>query len=263
METDKSADTDSELSMESSEYSSEPDGDDDRIQPAAVVINTDENESPRSLSREEFDCMDNQSIVFGIPGPTEKIACSTLIETRDKTKSNPSFQIPASVHQLTQTHLRQKDISAEIMEKLNKILEHQVVILSHLQIRSQPDAVENPTFDEIAPRPLPQLIPMPAMQKNNLQGDDVSCATTATNINPVVSDAMLAETLRLKPKSSSAGNLAAKLVKIIFKPDELINRNCSGSRGKGKLDEEKLKKLITYVCKAYGVLTEEQTKVTG
>ena len=71
-----------------------------------------------------------------------------------------------------------------------KILEHQVVILSQLQIRSQPDAVENPTFDEIAPRPLPQLIPTPAMQKNNLQGDDVSCATTATNINPVVSDAI-------------------------------------------------------------------------
>jgi hypothetical protein len=50
---------------------------------------------------------------------------------------------------------------------------------------------------------------MPAMQINNPLNDDVR---SATNINSVVNDAMLAETLRLKPKSSSAGNLAAKLV---------------------------------------------------
>ena len=73
---------------------------------------------------------------------------------------------------------------------------------------------------------------------------------------------MLAETLRLKPKSSSAGNLAPKFVKVLFKPDELISRNCSGSRGKEKLDEKKFKNLIAYVCKAYGVVTEEQIRMT-
>ena len=106
-------------------------------------------------------------------------------------------------------------------------------------------------LDEITWRqspPLPQLTPTPAKQINN--------------VNPVVNDAMLAETLRLKPKSSSAANLATKLVKVIFKPEELINKNCSGSRGKEKLDKEKLKKLINYVCKGYGVLTEDQRKMT-
>ena len=78
-----------------------------------------------------------------------------------------------------------------------------------------------------------------------------------------MNDAILAETLRLKPKSSSAGNLATKLVRVLLQPEELMNRNCSGSPEKEKLDEEKLKKLITYVCNAYGVLTEEQTKITG
>ena len=157
------------------------------------------------------------------------MTCSTLIETHDNKKSDP-FHIPASVHaKSTQIHREQK----EIMEKLDQILEHQVVILSQLQVRRKTDAVENPTFNKIAPTQLPELIPTPAI--------------TATNINPVVHDAMLAGTLRLKPKSSSAGNLAAKSVKIIFTPDELINRNCSGSRGKEKLDEEKLKKLTNYV----------------
>ena len=152
-------------------------------------------------------------------------------------------------------------MGAEIMKKLDKIIENQVVILSQLQIRTQDDVINHSTVDEVAEKPLPQLIPTQTMEiDNSLQSDDVSCAT---NVNPLVNDAMLAETLKLKPKSSSAGNLATKLVKMIFKPDEIINRNCSGSRGKDKLDQEKLSKLITYVCKAYGVLTEEQMKMTG
>ena len=61
------AGTDSELSIESSEYCSEPDSDDDQIQPV-TVINMDENESTGSLSWEEFDFMDNnQSIVSDQP----------------------------------------------------------------------------------------------------------------------------------------------------------------------------------------------------
>ena len=215
MATDEVADTDSELSIEPSEYCSEPDSDDDRI-PPVTVINTDEDESTGSLSREEFDFMDNnQSIVSGILGPTEKVACSTLIETPDKTEPNPSFQIPASVPtESTQPQIIQKDKSAEIIKKLDQIIENQVVMLSLLEIRTQPDAVENPTgtVNEIVtrqspPPPLPQLIPM---QINNPLNEDVR---SATNINPVVSDAMLAETLRLKPKSSSAGNLAFKHLK--------------------------------------------------
>ena len=53
---------------------------------------------------------------------------------------------------------------------------------------------------------------------NFVQSDDVR---GATNVSPLVNDAMLAETLKLKPNSSSAGNLATKLVKIIFKTDEI------------------------------------------
>ena len=241
METDKAADTDTELSIstESSEYCSEPDSDDNRIQPP-TGIDMNENVSPRSLSREE-------SVVSGIPGPTltEKVVCSTLIETPDKTAAS----VPTKY---SQSQNMQKDRSTEILIKLDKILENQVAILSQLQIRTERDAVDAVNLDEITRRqspPLPQLTPTPAKQINN--------------VNPVVNDAMLAETLRLKPKSSSAGNLATKLVKVIFKPEELINKNCSGSRGKEKLDEEKLKKLINYVCKGYGVLTENQRKMTG
>ena len=72
---------------------------------------------------------------------------------------------------------------------------------------------------------------------NFVQSDDVR---GATNVSPLVNDAMLAETLKLKPNSSSVGNLANILVKIIFKTDEIVNRNCSGSSGKDKLDQEKL-----------------------
>ena len=246
METDRTSDTDLELSFESC---SEPDENDYHIPP-----------SSRSVSREEL----SQSICFGIPGPAEKVACSTLLETPDKpTKSNPSFQIPASVSKTpTQSQILQKDMGNEIMKKLDKIIENQVVILSQLQIRTQDDdVIDHSTVDEVPAKPLPQLIATPAMQIDNfLQSDDLR---GATNVSPLVDDAMLAETLKLKPKSSSAGNLATKLVKIIFKTDEIVNRNCSGSRGKDKLDQEKLNKLITYVCKAYGVVTEEQTKMTG
>ena len=265
MEIDKAADTDSELSTKQSEYCSEPESDDDRIH---TGMHMDEHKSQRSLSREEFDSADNQSIVSDTLGPimTEKIACSTLVQMPDKAESEPvpipapipePVPIPAPPSRPSQSHILQKDICAEIIQKLDKILENQVVILFQLQIGSKPDAVETPKVDEIAsrqspPPPLPQLKPTPAIQLQS-----------ATNINPVVNDAILAKTLRLKPKSSSAGNLATKLVRVLFQPEELINRNCSGSRGKEKLDEEKLKKLITYVCNAYGVLTEEQTKITG
>ena len=190
METDEAADTYSELSTNSSEYCSEPD--DDQIQ--AVTAN---------LSRDEFESMDNQSIVSGIPGPTEKVACSTLIETPDK--RNQLFQSPASVTaDSTQFQLK----SAEIMKKLDKILE----ILSQFEIRAQPYvACENLAAAEKSPRqsspsPLPQITPM----------------QRSPTTNPVVNDAMLAETLRLQTKSSSAGNLATKLFGILFKQDELI-----------------------------------------
>jgi hypothetical protein len=52
------------------------------------------------------------------------------------------------------------------MEKLDKIFEQQVLILSQLQIRSQtpPSIFENPTVNKIAPTPLPELIQAPGIQ---------------------------------------------------------------------------------------------------
>lgn len=63
----------------------------------------------------------------------------------------------------------------------------------------------------------------------------------------IVSDAMLAEALKLKPKSLSVGNLAAKLLNVIFKSDELFNRNCSASGKKQKLSENRLKIILELI----------------
>ena len=43
------------------------------------------------------------------------------------------------------------------------------------------------------------------------------------------------------------GNFAAKFLSIIFKPEELINRNSTGTRGKGKPNAAKIT-IVKKVC---------------
>ena len=64
-------------------------------------------------------------------------------------------------------------------------------------------------------------------------------------------DNFLREALKLKSKSCSVGNFAQKLLQIVFQPEELFNRNCSGTRGKQGLDPVKLGVVKSYVLKLY------------
>ena len=61
----------------------------------------------------------------------------------------------------------------------------------------------------------------------------------------------MGEALLLKRSSCSVGNFAAKFLNVIFTPEELVNRNCTGTRGKGSLDAGKLGLIKKYVLKLY------------
>ena len=47
------------------------------------------------------------------------------------------------------------------------------------------------------------------------------------------------------------GNFAAKFLSVIFKPEELINHNCTGTRGKGQLNAAKMGIVKKYALKLY------------
>ena len=61
----------------------------------------------------------------------------------------------------------------------------------------------------------------------------------------------------------SGGNFAAKLhlLSVIFKPEELINCNCTGTRGKGRLNAAKIDIVKKYVLKLYPCTTAQQNTV--
>lgn len=80
-----------------------------------------------------------------------------------------------------------------------------------------------------------------------METDNASQKSSNGNTDLVVNNSTLAETLGLKIKSSSAENLAAKRVRDVFRPDELVHKNCSGTRNKDKLDDEKLKNIISHM----------------
>lgn len=61
----------------------------------------------------------------------------------------------------------------------------------------------------------------------------------------------MGQALLLKRSSCSVGNFAAKFLSIIFKPEELINRNCTGTRGKGQLNTAKMGIVKKYALKLY------------
>ena len=64
-------------------------------------------------------------------------------------------------------------------------------------------------------------------------------------------DVFLREAMKIKLGSCSVGNLAVKLVQKIFLQEELVNRNCRGSRGKEGLNPSKLATVKEYTFKLY------------
>ena len=64
----------------------------------------------------------------------------------------------------------------------------------------------------------------------------------------------MGDALVLKRSSCSVGNFAAKFLSVIFKLEELINSNCTGTRGKGQLNAGKIileKKVCTKTVSMY------------
>ena len=73
----------------------------------------------------------------------------------------------------------------------------------------------------------------------------------------------MGEALLLKQSSCSVGNFAAKFLNVIFTPEELVNRNCTGTRGKGSLDAGKLGLIKKYVSMYTGTRGDSVEKVCG
>ena len=64
-------------------------------------------------------------------------------------------------------------------------------------------------------------------------------------------DGFLVEAMKIKSTSCSMGNFAVKLVQRFFTLDQLVNRNCRGSRGKEGLDAVKLAAVKKYTFKFF------------
>ena len=73
------------------------------------------------------------------------------------------------------------------------------------------------------------------LQSNGMEGEDV----------------FLFEAMKIKSGSCSVGNFAVRLVQKIFLQEELVNRNCRGSRGKEGLNSSKLATVKEYTIKLY------------
>lgn len=63
---------------------------------------------------------------------------------------------------------------------------------------------------------------------------------------------------RIQKTSCSVGNFSVNLVKVLFAKDEMLNRNCSGTRGKVALDSGKLDLIKFCAFKLYSVPPAEQ-----
>ena len=66
-------------------------------------------------------------------------------------------------------------------------------------------------------------------------------------------DRFLPQAIKLKGESCSVGNFGSKLVQALFSPEELVDRNCAGKKGKQPLDPMKLDKVKNYVFRMYPV----------
>ena len=66
---------------------------------------------------------------------------------------------------------------------------------------------------------------------------------------------------RIQKTSCSVGNFSVNLVKVLFTKDEMLHRNCSGTRGKVALDSGKLDLIKFCAFKLYSVPPSEQDLV--
>lgn len=82
------------------------------------------------------------------------------------------------------------------------------------------------------------------------EGREIGCVSREQSLGEE-DKLFMGEALVLKRSSCSVGNFATKFLSVIFKPEELINRNCTGTRGKGQLNAAKIDIVKKYVLKLY------------
>ena len=103
----------------------------------------------------------------------------------------------------------------------------------------------------------------------NLNAGCVNCdssSSTAEDQNESASDIdrtkeLLTWAERIQKSSCSIGNFSVNLVKVLFTKEEMLNRNCSGTRGKGALDSGKLDLIKFCAFKLYSIPEVEQDSV--
>lgn len=66
---------------------------------------------------------------------------------------------------------------------------------------------------------------------------------------------------KIQKTSCSIGNFSVNLLKALFTKEEMLNRNCSGTRGKGALDTGKLDIIKFCAFKLYSIPDAEQESV--
>lgn len=103
-----------------------------------------------------------------------------------------------------------------------------------------------------------------ALNSGNLNCDgssgSVDIPENSSGYNDRTKD-LLAWAERIQKTSCSIGNFSVNLVKVLFTKDEMLNKNCSGTRGKGALDSAKLDLVKFCAFKLYNIPEAEQDVV--
>ena len=71
-------------------------------------------------------------------------------------------------------------------------------------------------------------------------GDNIQAMAQDSDGTGEGGDRFFREVIKIKGESCSVGNFATRLVRKLFSAEELVNRNCRGSKGKEALDSSKL-----------------------
>ena len=100
-----------------------------------------------------------------------------------------------------------------------------------------------------------------ALNSGSVNCDGSSGTVDQSDINSDDNDrtkVLLSLAERIQKTSCSIGNFSVNLVKVLFTKEEMLNKNCSGTRGKGALDSAKLDLVKFCAFKLYAVPEGEQ-----
>lgn len=116
---------------------------------------------------------------------------------------------------------------------------------AHTSIQPIPQtSFTNSSMVTVHPAPVP-AVPM-ASSPDSSDDERIPQYTSRTDL------------MQIKCKSCSIGNFSVQLLRHIFQPDELANRNCSGTRGKEQVDPSRLKFIKETVFDLYNISAEER-----